>query len=1193
MLFNSLCVCVCVCVAGTDGVLMRIREIELDNFKSFGKLTTVPLLDGFTTISGPNGSGKSNIIDSLLFALGLSSTRTMRAERLPDLLNNLSGRKDARVTVRFTNDAGAEIEVTRRLKVKENGWTSSYVLNGKVSTLTDIHEELAKYNVSPTGYNVIMQGDVTGIVTMSATERRKIIDELAGVAEFDRRIDQADKELFTVAEKIDHQRIVLTEIATRLEILQADRDQALKYLDLKNQKEKLERELIYVRVKDLEGKTDLANRELDGLKEKEEKLIAQREEAELNLLTFRAEVGRLEEEIKEKGGHEALLLKQELENKRGDLIREESRLSNLNGALAEKSKLHKNLTAQIKAIDKHLNELAKDRKQNDGDLKTIQLALVEKQGSHSAVMAEIEVLRQERDKASNKNLSLHEELQSLREQRHKLEVRETELKSRRLTLNRDLEQARNAATEAIGKTSQLKNLLGALDRKSSDDDALVLGIQRSIRQMESEAESTESEIEQKRKDLEQLNRRLVEMETRREVTGESGYGRAVEQLLAAAIKGVHGTIGQLGKVDSKYELALEMAIGSRLGHVVVDDDSVAESCIRFLRESKSGRATFVPLNKISVQPPGLLLNRPGVIDFAYELVDFNGAYTKAFQYACGQTIVVDTMDNARRLITQARMVTLEGDVFEKYGTMTGGGSAGARLRFRQTEGNDLGLLKQKATHLTQELKYLNDSLKELALALNPERTKLTEATSARAQRKADLENRQKDLQTVEKQVEELKPRLRAMGDEIEQIDVELVEVERRASELDGHINRLQEQLQDLTAGGKRSQMDRLIGESEDLKSELESIQKEAKQIERQLDRIQTEEKVEENNKQTFVGQLEVVQKELDEVNLQLPVHQEAIRVLMTEVKDLEKRSQEISKELLKLHEEKDVLLGKITQQEIQKTRFSEQLTHLDEERQKKLLVLQELEILLAAARAELEHMLTEQPDMKPPSAATVDQLKNQIERLERKMRNLEPVNMKALEEYNQTRIRQEELTDYLETLNNEKEEIRQRIAGYAELKKNTFMEAYTAININFQDIFAELSHGHGKLELENPEDPFAGGLVIRAQPRDKKMQRIEALSGGEKSLTALSFVFAFQRFAPAPFYAFDEVDMMLDGANAERLARMVRQQCEQAQFVVVSLRRPMIENADHAIGVSLRADGFSKVVGINEIKLSEEAAASA
>src|SRR5579885_3172038 len=196
---------------------MRIKEIELDNFKSFGRHTVIPLLDGFTTISGPNGSGKSNIIDSLLFALGLSSTRTMRAERLPDLLNNLSGKNEAKVIVRFKSDNGDKIEVSRRIRVKDNGYTSTYTLNGRNATLSEVHDELMKYNVSPTGFNVIMQGDVTGIVTMSASERRRIIDELAGVAEFDRRIDQANQELSAVGEKIEHQKIVLAEILSRLE----------------------------------------------------------------------------------------------------------------------------------------------------------------------------------------------------------------------------------------------------------------------------------------------------------------------------------------------------------------------------------------------------------------------------------------------------------------------------------------------------------------------------------------------------------------------------------------------------------------------------------------------------------------------------------------------------------------------------------------------------------------------------------------------------------------------------------------------------------------------------------------------------------------------------------------------------------------------------------------------------------------
>ncbi len=1172
---------------------MRIKEIELDNFKSFGKLTRVPLLDGFTTISGPNGSGKSNIIDSLLFALGLSSTRTMRAERLPDLLNNLSGRNEARVTVRFTNDAGAQLEVTRRLRVKDNGYTSTYILNNKISTLSEVHEELTKYNVSPTGFNVIMQGDVTGIVTMSATERRKIIDELAGVAEFDRRIEQAGKELFAVAEKIDHQRIVLTEIGGRLEILQSDRDQALKYLELKGQKERLERDLIFTRVKDFEARSQAELTEIQKLNAQEESFCQEREQAEVDLLALRSEMGRLDQEIREKGGNEQLLLRQELETLRGELTREENKLSNLAGVIGEKKKLEKSLVAQIKTIDKHLGELDRDKKQNTDDLKATQLMMMEKQGALSAVQAEIEVLRQEKDRSSDKVMLLHEDLQKLREEKHKQEVRRTELSIRKEGLEKELETIRNAATGAIGKTASLKALISSCNCKFTEQQALVVGLARSIRQMEGELESTEEEIETKRQELDNINRRLIQLETHREVSGESGFGKAVETILSADIPGVHGTIGQLGRVDEKYATALEISIGARLGHVVVDDDEVAGRCIEILKQTRSGRATFVPLNKIQSQPPGLLPNRPGVIDFAYNLIDFNARFTKAFQYACGQTIVVDSLDTARKLMNTARLVTLDGELLEKYGTISGGHDTRAKLHFSAKQDMDLGALRQRSKNLSEEIRWLQDSMKELAGQLNVERNKLNDAKGSQLQNQAELDARKLELGTTEKQVEELKPRLRVSGDEIESVDAEVASIDASLKELTRRLDLMQEQLSDLTSSGKRSQVDKLVLESEDLKSDLENIERSAKDVERQLDRIETEERVEATNRQQLQDQLDNLSRELEELSLQRPEFEQKIQELKGAIQERERKSSELSEELQKLHDAKDGLNEKITAVEVEKTKLDQNLMHLAQERQKRRQVFHELQDELLNIRAQLEQIMNVQPDYQPPSAATVEELMRQIERLEKRMRALEPVNMKALEEYNQTKERQDELEAYLNTLTTEKEEINQRIAGYDELKKRTFLEAFDAINHNFQEIFAELSHGHGRLELENPESPFEGGLIIRAQPRDKKMQRIEALSGGEKSLTALSFVFAFQRYAPAPFYAFDEVDMMLDGSNAERLARMVCQQSNTAQFVVVSLRRPMIENADHAIGVSLRADGYSRVVGISEVNIPEAAAAGA
>ncbi len=1166
---------------------MRIKEIELDNFKSFGKPTLVPMLGGFTTISGPNGSGKSNIVDSLLFALGLSSTRSMRAERLPDLLNNLSGKNEAKVTVRFTNDQGEELEVTRRIRVKESSYTSTYILNGRVSTLTDIHDALTKYNVSPTGFNVIMQGDVTGIVTMSATERRKIVDELAGVAEFDRRIEQAGVELQAVAEKIDHQKIILEEILTRLETLKTDRDQALKYLELKSQKETVEKDLVFVRAKELQNKIDSEVAEIEKLNVKEQKLLEDLDQTEITLVSLRAEMARIDQEIKEKGGNEQLLLRQELENSRGELTREENKLSNLNVVIAEKAKLSKNVQSQIKGIERHLADLNKQRKQSVEDQQAVKLVLMEKQGTYSAVIAEIEVLRQEKDRSSDKVTGLHLELQKLRDQKHTLELRRAELNTRREGLDKDIEKLRNRATELIEQTARIKNQNGDLERTHLDKQAIVAGIERSIQQLEAELDSTSQEIESKRQALESVNKRLVQVETAKEVRGESGFGRAVEAILSSKIAGVYGTIGQLGRVADEHLLAIEAAIGGRLGHVVVESDEVAQACIEYLKKHQSGRATFIPLNKIVTQPPGLLPQRPGVIDFAYNLINFDPKFTRAFQYACGQTIVVDGMDTARRLINQARMVTVGGELFDKSGTMTGGNERAA-LHFSTQGESDLAVLRQTAKSLADQVRYLQDLMKELAGNINDERKKLTVAREDYSQKSSELESKRKQSLDFEQELEATKPRLRSSADEIEAIDQEVAKMDQAIKDLVKQITKLEEAMSEVIDGGNKSQIEKLIRESEETRSDIDNVEREFQEIQRLLDKSETESKVEQSNLATLVAQQEALTQEMEQTQALKPTHEENIAQFKNSIGEMEKKVKELSAELEDLRAIKEKAHEAVTEEEIAKTKTNQDLIHLNEQRQERKLLQFDLLKDLIVLQDEIDRLKAENPDYKPPTAANVEQLKQQVERLEKRMRALEPVNMKALEEYNKTNERQLELTEHIATLAKEKEEIIQRISGYGELKKRTFMEAFDAINKNFQDIFAELSHGHGKLELEHPDSPFEGGLIIRAQPRDKKMQRIEALSGGEKSLTALSFVFAFQRFAPAPFYAFDEVDMMLDGANAERLARMVKQQSSSAQFVVVSLRRPMIENADHAIGVSLRADGYSRVVGIREIQIPEE-----
>ncbi|MBZ0189674.1 MAG: chromosome segregation protein SMC, partial [Candidatus Obscuribacterales bacterium] len=1059
---------------------MRIKEIELDNFKSFGKSTVIPILDGFTTISGPNGSGKSNIIDSLLFALGLSSTRSMRAERLPDLLNNLSGKNEAKVRVKFLSNDNEELEVTRRIRVKPNGYTSTYILDGKVATLTEIHEKLMKYNVSPAGFNVIMQGDVTGIVSMSASERRKIIDELAGVADFDRRIDQAKNELDTVDEKIDHQKIVLTEIIARLEILKTDRDQALKYLDLKTRKEEIERDLIFVRAQELEAKTSKELDQIAKLDEKESDLADKLHQAEVDLLTLRSEMGRLDEEIREKGGNEQLLLRQELENKRGELTREENKLSNLEGAIGEKKKSLAGIEAQIASIDKHLRKLNKQKKQHLEDQAAVNQVLKERQSAYQAVNAKIEALRQEKDKSSEKVSGLHDDLQRFREQRHALEVKKTELQTRRQSLEKELENLRNQATEKISKSAEIKAQVQRLKRKYEDQNALVLGIDRTVQQLLGELESTREEIESKTEALESIKRRIIELETAKEVSGESGFGRAVEAVLAAGIDGVHGTIGQLGNVNKEYVTALETCIGPRLSHIVVDDERVAQACIDFLKANQAGRATFVPLNKIVSQPPGLLPSREGVIDFAYNLVDFDPHFTKAFQYACGQTIVLNTMDNARRMINQARMVTMDGELFEKSGSITGGKDNKSRFHFTNKGETDLAVLKQTSKSLSEQVKWLKDSVKELDVTVQQEREKLSCAKSELAQRETEIGGFRKQSEELDQSIEDIKPQLRNKGDEIDAIDQEMVDIDASVKESSKRIDTLAQSLDGIRDKGKQSELEKQIHESEEVRQDVEAVDNECKEIQRLIDKLETEETVEDNNSKILLDQVSTLTKELSEAQEKKPPLEQAIKDLKTAIVEMEKKVSEISVELESLRAKKDQIHDSITAKEIEKTKFGEDIKRINEKRREHKMAHFELARELAEVKEQIRQVLEANCDYQPPGENTVEQLKKEVERLERRMRNLEPVNMKALDEYNYTENRRSELEENLAILDSEKLEIIQRIDGYDELKKQTFLEAFDAVNHNFQEIFAELSHGHGRLELEHPESPFEGGLIIRA-----------------------------------------------------------------------------------------------------------------
>ncbi len=1170
---------------------MRIKEIELDNFKSFGKQTLISLLDGFTTISGPNGSGKSNVIDSLLFALGLSSTRSMRAERLPDLVNNLSKKNEARVRVVFVDTNNKEIEVARKIKVKENGYTSTYLLNGKNSTLTDIHDELSRYNISPTGFNVIMQGDVTNIVSMSPTERRKIIDELSGVAEFDRKIDMAKSELEEVGEKTSHQKIIQAEIFTRLEGLEADKEHALKYLKFKEEKDKLEKDLVFAKANEISCALEQSEAALNKVNEEEVENKAKLNEVEISIIETRSKLAELEQEIKRKGGLEQLAIRQELENKTGELTRVENKLSNLNILEEEKSKALKHLEKELKAFEKKNQESAKQRKSLEVEKNEIDLKIFEKQGTIAAVAAEIEVLRQAKDKGHSEITQIHLDLSNLLKEKNELTQKSINIQGRLDAIDQKLIENRELLSNSMEKLNTQKLENNELMNKKRSYDELVATTRRTISQLEQEIGSTNSELETKSYGLETLRRRMVELETKREFVGGSGFGKAVDGILNAKIRGVLGTVSQLATISPKYEQAIEAAIGGRSNHIVVENDKIASECIQYLKSNQLGRATFIPVNKIIGQPCGNLLSKPGVIDFAINLIDFDSYLTRVFQHVLGQTIVVENMDSARMLINLARMVTLEGELFEKSGTISGGNDNRNKSHFGKNLSDDIGQVSAGIAKLQQQIEDLKLCLKDLNLELTQEKHNLAEYANKLNQLNLQLEVNNKSLENDANIVAKLKPAMQNLNSDYEELDQELNNVNELIDAFAKQIAQKEESLEKLGDKGQQTKIEKLIMESKNLNHDLTALESSERELAKSISVLDTQENLTLESINKAKIDIESIEQEISGIRQEKPQYQSMIDEIRLQIEDLKLKVTKLSDELENLRLDKDATFEAVTQLEVTKTQLTEKLNncqmHKDELNEK----IQDLSDKLIVLKEEIASIKLSNPDFVEPSQAQIEGLNRDIERLDRKMKALEPVNMKALEDYQETKSRLDELTSQLEILELERISIIERINSYDELKKKTFLEAYDAINLNFQAIFSELSHGHGRLELEDSENPFNGGLIIRAQPRDKKMQRIEALSGGEKSLTALSFVFAFQRYAPAPFYAFDEVDMMLDGSNAERLAAMIARQAKEAQFVVVSLRRPMLEKASHAIGVSLRADGFSKAVGLTELSKEEKVSA--
>lgn len=1165
---------------------MYIKQLEIDNFKSFANKSEIPLLKGFTTVSGPNGSGKSNIIDSVLFALGLANASELRAENLSHFISTYTKRNEAFVKVTFGDtENGDDLTIGRKIRKTSQGYASTYYINDSVSTLTNVHALLEKYNVTPNSYNVMMQGDVMGITNCSPKNRRKIIDEIAGIADFDRRIEQATNELTTVEQRVERSTFILNEVDKRLEELKEEREVALKYQKLREEKTGLESQINKVRFFDLKRNLERAHENILEFTKKKKEEEVKNKDLDERLTLIKQKYQEVSELVKEKGEAQQIELKKQEEAIKGEIDRKNNASNYADKQIHDGLRSIENAKNGIEGFKKKIEDFKLKIKLKDDEIAIIKENTKAKETELKKILEDMTGLNATADQHIEKRNRLRKQLEDLKDEETKLIQSKLPLENELKNLQRDLDDAKTKLAELnemkanFASNQDLKKTLVEQLQKEMDDFKTIQ--QSSLHDLD----TTKNEINDLNYNIQMAYRKISTMEAKKQAAEDANFGRAIDTIMNAKLRGVHAPLAQLGTVDKEYSIAMEVAFGGRMAHVVVDDEHVASVAIELLKSSNAGRATFIPLNKIKKAPTKLQLPKDkGVIDFAINLVDFDDEYIDAFFYAVGDTIVVEDIECAKKLIGKYRMVTLSGELLEKSGSMTGGARMRTGLSFSQNDDDELNKFKDRLKEMEQKLASLENKKRSLEEKLEDVRSKYSDAMSEFSKSKVELDNMNRNYESsenilkdkadfiasAEPKIAELNKKLDKLEEknvqiyddmavcqeEIEEVeklinDKDLKDLKEKTEGVENGIKRLQTKL--MSAENDKNELNRQISFHENL---IETKQEEIVGIEHNNVKL-------EEDKTRYKSDIVELNKKMEELHEQIVQIEEKLGKLLKERDD-------INAELIELEKQKHIRVADIE-------RIAEQIESFKARRK-------QLEPELETATQELIDAGVEINQLEPIEIS-IEEITSKIQRLEKRMQELGDVNMKALTAYDEVLSRQTSIKEQIETLTKERKEIMERMQGYEQLKKETFMKTYNHINESFKEMFHQLSEGEGELVLEVPEDPLSGGLDMKVSLRDKKNQRLGSLSGGEKALTALAFVFAIQHYMPSPFYAFDEVDASLDTMNVERIAHMVKNQSKDTQFIVVSHRRPMIESAHRTLGVTQKEKGITKVTGI---KLRDE-----
>ncbi len=1183
-------------------LLMLLKYLDIQGFKSFPDKTRVTFGRGLTGVVGPNGSGKSNISDAVRWVLGEQSTKTLRGERMEDVIfsGTQSRRSQGFAEVSLTVDNSDrmlevdsdEVTLTRRY---DRSGESEYMINRAPVRLRDVHELLMDTGLGKDGYSLIGQGKIAEIIQSKSSERREIFEEAAGISKYRYRKNESERSLARAEENLVRLRDILAELEGRVEPLREQAEKAKQFLELSQQKKSLEVSLwIDTIEKSNQSLKDQSDRLLvcqqkhdsvgEDVREIENRIQAAFEAMQkclVDIESMRREKARLEGEAAEAASRIAVC-----EN---DILHNEQNRERIAGELADYARSADSAADEIQA--------------REAQIRSLQEALSARREEADAKQAEILSHQGETEQLTQQERELTDRVNGLLLEQSQIKM---SIASARLNLSELAESLRDGRGELETRTAEAERYareLSEAERFTGVLEERIEGLRNAWQGHKLKLENRNQQISSQKQELDRMSLRMKELQQKASLLegmeqSLEGYAYSVKEVLkrskSGVLTGILGTVSQLIQVEEEYAAAIETALGGAMQNLVTEDESAAKSAIRLLKQDNLGRATFLPLTSVQgglLQVQGLE-QYGGYVDLACNLIAYDPRYRQVMESLLGRIAIVDDLDTAtiiaRKYGYKFRIVTLDGQVVNAGGSMTGGSrNKSQNFLSRKNEihalHGEIQSLREKSAGLTAQLRELQESAARMEAEVTAAAAEITTANEDRIR----AEGEQKRLRQLAEQGGVLLARLKeelSLRQEKEAGQREaLVQGESRLTVLEKELRQGSEALSQLQSSSRGAAARRALLSEElsslrigqlGLEKDMEAVRQSIRDLEARRNSTDQQAARLEEQRRELAQANEGIRRDIQTLQAQAEACRGQIAGLDQSVAETMSRRQELEGETTSLRRQEREL-------QEDKARLASELVRLDERR---IQIQREYDGLISKLWEEYELTRSEAQKLaqrlEDPNAANRELLS-----LRSRIRALGSVNVDAIEEYREVRERYDFLKGQISDAERSRNELLRLIQTLTEQMCQIFADNFKKISHQFQSIFTQLfGGGQGELRLVEPDNLLESGIEILVAPPGKIINNLAALSGGEQAFVAIAIYFAILKVHPAPFCILDEIEAALDDVNVDKYAAYLRTLLDQTQFIAITHRRGTMEAADILYGVTMQEEGVSKLL---QLKVAE------